>query len=609
MSSSSEQEKIRQLLSSKKLEPFISHIRFPQYKNLTLDTKVEFSYPITAMVGANGSNKSSILRALYGCPENNNLGNFWFSTSIDPIEETGGRPNCFIYGYWNSIENKVVEVIKTRIKKEGDPDYWEPSRPLKGYGMVPPKKIEANEVMPEGRSQTRWNAMKKNVVYIDFRSALSAFDKFFYHGELRSKESSHKNKKDFIRSRAPHLKRALEEETQSHKFYGHERIVNKENSKLTLEEVKAVSEILGRRYNEINYIRHTFFNCDAYTCLMRIAGLSYTEAFAGSGEFAVVKIVMSVLRATEKSLILLDEPEVSLHPGAQDRLIDFLTQSVKRSKHQVVISTHSPSIVRKLPPDAIKVLTMDKDNEKVTLLHQSSLPEEAFFHLGEPLPDKITVLVEDVLAQAIVKRALLPLGEAAASVFDVRYHPGGSQTLWSKYVVAYAVENRRKLLVFFDGDKRPNTEMRDPDTVLVEDEETLKAEILRVSGVDIKFQSDGGIGGGNQTQQNGMRRNFMKWVKSHVFYLPGALNPEAFVWNNMSQDTNFQSITSTNPKDCFEALARLELGIPDFEPVNSADILTTQRRGLATIPENHMDLSSVNSILMEFANTNGLQIQ
>ena len=126
----SEEQKLRDLLANRKLEPFICHIRFPQYKNLASNTKIDFTYPITALVGANGTNKSSILRALYGAPGYNNLGNFWFSTSVDPIEETGERASCFIYGYWNPIEQKNVEVIKTRIRKEDDPDYWEPSRPL-----------------------------------------------------------------------------------------------------------------------------------------------------------------------------------------------------------------------------------------------------------------------------------------------------------------------------------------------------------------------------------------------------------------------------------------------------------------------------------------------
>lgn len=560
------------------------------------------------MVGANGTNKSAILRALYGAPGYNNLGNFWFSTSIDPIEETGERPSCFIYGYWNAVEAKVVEVIKSRIKKEDDPDYWEPSRPLVIYDMDAPIKLNANQPLPEGRTKTRWKTIKKDVVYIDFRAALSAFDKFFYHGELRSKPNTERNKKEFVRTRANHLKQALDKGLTTLMYRKKDRIVNKENRPLSAKEVKAISNILGRNYEEIKLIRHTFFNCDAYTCQMKVAGLHYTEAFAGSGEFAVARIVASVLGAKDQSLILLDEPEVSLHPGAQDRLIDFLSDCVKLHKHQVVISTHSPAIVRKLPQDAIKVLVMDAASGKVKLPRQSALPEEAFFHLGEPIADRITVLVEDVLAEAIVRRALVSSGEAIAALFDVRFFPGGSQTLWGQYLPIFAAEKRARLLVLFDGDKRPTDLLRDPATIPEAEVAQLKAEILRVAGVDIAFPTDGGKEGGNVNQQNTMRRDFMSWARTHVDYLPGNQIPEAFVWDNMVADNVTNSITDEDPKVRFKSLTRRELGVPAFQTVNSSDILNTQRRKLATISEEHAELIALKEKLLLFAQSAGLAL-
>ncbi|WP_446445867.1 hypothetical protein, partial [Shewanella sp. 1180_01] len=39
----------------------------------------------------------------------------------------------------------------------------------------------------EIRSDTRWNAINKDVVYIDFRAELSSFDKFFYFGKFEKK--------------------------------------------------------------------------------------------------------------------------------------------------------------------------------------------------------------------------------------------------------------------------------------------------------------------------------------------------------------------------------------------------------------------------------------
>jgi hypothetical protein len=96
-------------------EPSIHHIRFPLYKNLAPGTKIEFTHPVTALVGPNGTNKSSIMRALQGCPGMNNLGVYWFGTALDAIPKE--ERHRFIYGRLSPTVGRTVEVIKTRIAR------------------------------------------------------------------------------------------------------------------------------------------------------------------------------------------------------------------------------------------------------------------------------------------------------------------------------------------------------------------------------------------------------------------------------------------------------------------------------------------------------------
>jgi ABC-type Mn2+/Zn2+ transport system ATPase subunit len=336
------------MLGSGKCEPFIRHIRFPRYKNLVSGLTIEFDFPITALVGPNGTNKSSILVAIQGAPGNQSPGQYWFSTDIDPIEETGDVPNSLIYGYMQPTKKEIVEVIKLRIADSKDPDLLETSRPIRRFGM------EAYKHSDDNKNKTRWDPIDKNVIY--FRQSLSAFDKIFYHSEPRQ-GSSYIQRKALIRHRSVHLLRAIVQKSASFLFARIERIREKTNRELGAPEVAAISQILGREYKSIHWIRHFFFGVDGYTCVLRTDTLNYSEAFAGSGEFAIVRLVVDILGAPDRSLILLDEPEVSLHPGAQDRLVDFLFNQVKRKKHQIVMATHSPAMIRSLPPQAIKILT------------------------------------------------------------------------------------------------------------------------------------------------------------------------------------------------------------------------------------------------------------
>jgi predicted ATPase len=406
------------MVSARALGPYISYIRFPHYKNLTPDTRINFEFPITALVGVNGTNKSSILRAIQGAPGNENLGVYWFSTSIDPIAETGSTRNSFIYGYHHEGANKVVEVLKTRVKKEQDPDYWEPSRAIASYGMT-----KMDDPAPGNKSKTRWDTISKPVVYIDFRQSISAFDRCFYYGVGRV--TTLRERKEFLRKRSPYLQLAIKHDLVNYNFYRRERIIGSENRLLNSDELAVASEILGREYAEIRWIRHSFFNVEGATCVMKVQNLSYTEAFAGSGEFAVVRLVVDLANAQKYSLVLLDEPEVSLHPAAQERLMAYLFGLVKNRKYQIVLATHSPGIIRWLPPEAIKVLVVDTSTGKIQLPSQAAAAEEAFFYLGEPVLGKITVIVEDELAKHIVLKALRPRGEAFASRFEVKFFRAG----------------------------------------------------------------------------------------------------------------------------------------------------------------------------------------
>jgi AAA domain len=240
---------LQAMLAGGKCEPFIRHIRFPRYKNLASGLTIEFDFPITALVGPNGTNKSSILVAIQGAPGNRSPGQYWFSTDIDPIEETGDVPNSLIYGYMQPTKNEVVEVIKLRIADAKDPDLWETSRPIRRFGM------EAYKHSHDNKNKTRWDPIDKTVIYLDFRQSLSAFDKIFYHSEPRQ-GPSYIQRKALIRHRSVHLLKAIVQKSASFLFARIERIREKTNRELGAPEVAAISQILGREYKSIHWIRY-----------------------------------------------------------------------------------------------------------------------------------------------------------------------------------------------------------------------------------------------------------------------------------------------------------------------------------------------------------------
>jgi len=85
-----------------------------------------------------------------------------------------------------------------------------------------------------------------------------------------------------------------------------------ENKLFTKQQLEIASKILGVNYSGVRIIDHSLFGQRGASAFLTSQDLSYSEAFAGSGEFAIVMLVKKITEAEERSLILLDEPEVSL---------------------------------------------------------------------------------------------------------------------------------------------------------------------------------------------------------------------------------------------------------------------------------------------------------
>ncbi len=59
---------IQNSFGANNFEPFINYIRFPNFKNIEQNQKIEFDFPFTVFTDLNGLEKSSALHAMYDAP-------------------------------------------------------------------------------------------------------------------------------------------------------------------------------------------------------------------------------------------------------------------------------------------------------------------------------------------------------------------------------------------------------------------------------------------------------------------------------------------------------------------------------------------------------------
>jgi predicted ATPase len=375
---------LENLKKGSNFKPFIDSLRLYAFKGVKNGSQIDFEFPITALVGPNGSGKSSVLQALYGCPDFSSTGDYWISTALDPIsDEEGFRPSI-VYTH-RGLENEFHEVVKSRIHRKDKPDYWEPSRPIAKLGM---------QLLAGGK---RHPLVKMKVVTIDFRYQLSAFDRFFYLEELKGYEAKQRPQY-WIRKRASRILKAMSSLVAKPGKY-------EAPVQLTQDECIAISRILNKKYQAGKILYHRFHKFWAHTVIFELESttnaLRYTEANAGSGEVAVALLVYKLSRVESGSLILLDEPEYSLHPGAQREVLRYLLEQCYQKQLQVVFTTHASTMIEGLPLGAVKVFGIDPTTERF-VVHQDRSSDEAFLSIGQRVNSKFMIRVEDSLAKALI---------------------------------------------------------------------------------------------------------------------------------------------------------------------------------------------------------------
>ena len=580
--------------------PYIEEIRFPMFKSLEDNLVLPLDWPIVALVGPNGTNKSSVLQAISAAPEGRSLAAFWFSTEVDDINKgpREGSDHRFIYKYRFDQSGVVAECRKYRgsklyrssdvpraLKGQRDPDYWEPTKRVAKDGMaiIPTSGYDSRL----SKNRDRWNQIQKPVVYLDFRSELSAFDKYIHHQSFDRWASDATKKRYKVVTRSKWIAQALAGESLPQL---QEKLLIQRVRYLDVSDVAIIAKILGKPIVKVAMIEHRFFGPTGYTVRLYLQKsvlsdreTAYSEAHAGSGEYAVVRLVDAFRRAQERSLILLDEPEVSLHPGAQIQLLNFIESEVLIHGHQVVLSTHSPSLAAGLPKQAIKVFGFDATRQRVVLVANGCSPTEAFAHLGQATTSSTTprLIVEDELAAEIVKASLRRHARTKLDSLNIVSFPGGADGVVKNVLPTFALMTDTKVGILLDGDQRPLTFVPKFDMVDAlsraiskSDLDVLWKEQFHRTSPNLFSNSDGG-------RDKEILRSCIAWSNGHLDYLPGSTPEEALALASRAVTAE----PANGWKGYWLELVRKNMRLTNQEEVTAGEVLAYQRNILAQLDD------------------------
>lgn len=460
----------------------LSKIVIHSFRKFAEESEINFVYPLTVIVGKNGSGKTTVMKAIKLLSKRQIPQNEFFETVIDD----GGFQNADI-SY--TLDDQILHY----------------------------KRIRQNEWGKEGEVPE-----KLSITYIQTKTMVGAIDKSFLYDNI-GKNTARTQKVEYVIKQSKKLKqnpRSNSERKQRH-FLGANAI-------------EIVNYILQGNIKSIEMVRHKYYSGTWGTSVIFNDGNQYSEYNAGSGEFVIASMVDQIERVPSESILLLDEPEVSLHPGAQKRLICYILEIIKKKKIQVIITTHSTAIVEKLPKEAIKCFR--KIENELIVIEEKVLFQNAFLELESDIIDKRHVIVEDNLAKKIIEQILKT--EGLSGLLQVEFYPGGASNMKKYTILTYSKTNVSNRYIILDGDQKKE---EIPDFLRIPEVDKTdkylkdifkKAVGISADKIDWGVDANRKAGRVNEEQEKKLLLSYLEYFKNHVSFLPQSI-PEDIIYDEM----------------------------------------------------------------------------
>jgi predicted ATPase len=183
-----------------------------------------------------------------------------------------------------------------------------------------------------------------------------------------------------------------------------------------------VEKVLGGHYDAMdrNTIKHPRLSPKVVTAARN--GVRYSEANMGCGEGRVQHFIQQVESLPDKSLILLEEPETSLHQSAQFELGRYLIDVCIRRKHQVFLTTHAESLLSSLP--SASRIYLDRSTGNIKPINRLSSAQAASL-MANAGTKALQVLVEDQVAKSVLQEIIRKSDSTFLRTIEI--HPSGDK--------------------------------------------------------------------------------------------------------------------------------------------------------------------------------------
>lgn len=128
-------------------------------------------------------------------------------------------------------------------------------------------------------------------------------------------------------------------------------------------------------------------------------GVAYSETNMGFGEGRTLHLIHLLETIPEQSLVLIEEPETSLHQSAQQEFGNYLLDVCAHRHHQILLTTHSEFLLHVLP--GASRIFLDRSGPSVRPVPGLTAIQAKSF-MAEGKVKALNIIVEDETAKAIL---------------------------------------------------------------------------------------------------------------------------------------------------------------------------------------------------------------
>lgn len=146
-------------------------------------------------------------------------------------------------------------------------------------------------------------------------------------------------------------------------------------------DLELIKQIIKNSWKGIQLVDYKidYFNESRISCFFREKGFDREISWAGQGLQVWFQIITHLVRLKSRSILILDEPEVNLHPEKQNDLIRIIRQYFAGS---IIIATHSVELMNNVNISHIIHVRKTQTNPKIKLTDDKKNLEQIRSHIG-----------------------------------------------------------------------------------------------------------------------------------------------------------------------------------------------------------------------------------